>query len=257
MSLLDGLNYEEHGGGTQAPPLVFLHGAGGSRLHWPPGIRRLPGVHTFALDLPGHGKSAGGGETSIEDLAGRVEDWRRACAVFRPVFVGHSMGSAVALTMALREPEGLTGLILIGAGPRLQVNPVLLEQTERAETFTGAVEQILKWSFAPQASPRLVALARRTMIRAGPALLHRDLQACDAFDVAARLAEVRAPTLIIVGSQDRMTPPRLSQELHQGLVESRLQTIEGAGHMVMLERPEIVGHMLLAFCREISAVGGP
>ena len=256
MSPSEGLNYEEHGGGTQAPPLVFLHGAGGSRLHWPPGIRRLQGAHTFALDLPGHGRSAAGGEASIEDFARLVADWRRVRAVPRPVLVGHSMGSAVALTVALRETEALAGLILIGAGPRLRVNPILLEQTARADTFTTAVEQILKWSFAPQASPRLVALARRTMIEAGAAVLHRDLQACDAFDVADRLAQVRTPTLIIVGSHDRMTPPRLSQELHQGLVESRLETVESAGHMVMLEQPETVGRMLRAFCREISAVGG-
>ena len=251
MPQVEELNYEEHGGGTQAPPLVLLHGAGGSRLHWPPGVRRLQGVHTFALDLPGHGKSAAGAEASIEAFAERVADWRRGSAVPGPVLVGHSMGSAIALTVALSEPEALAGLVLMGAGPRLRVNPILLERTARVETFASAVEQILQWSFAPQASPRLVALARRSMLEAGPEVLHRDLQACDAFDLGDRLAEVQAPTLIIVGSQDRMTPPRLSEDLHERISSSRLQTVEDAGHMVMLERPEVVARMLRGFCGEV------
>jgi pimeloyl-ACP methyl ester carboxylesterase len=248
---IEGLDYEEHGGGTQDPPLVFLHGAGGNRLHWPPGVRRLEGVHTFAVDLPGHGKSPAGGEVTIDDFAGRVAAWRRSQGIAGTVLVGHSMGSAIALTVALGEPEALAGLVLIGAGPSLPVNPVLLEQTARAETFADAVERILRWSFAPQASPRLLAQARRSMLAVGPAILHRDLQACDAFDVAHRLAEVRVPTLIIVGSQDRMTPPRLSEALHQGIGGSRLHTVEGAGHMVMLEQPAKVALMLRDFRGEI------
>ncbi len=210
----------------------------------------MEGVHTFALDLPGHGKSPAGGEVSIEDFAGRVVAWRRGQGIAGTVLVGHSMGSAIALTVALREPEALAGLVLIGSGPRLRVNPVLLEQTARAETFVAAVEQILKWSFAPEASPRLVAQARRIMLAASPAILHADLQACDAFDVADRLAEVRVPTLIIVGSRDRMTPPRLSEALHQGIEGSRLQPVDGAGHMVMLEEPETVAELLRAFWQE-------
>lgn len=256
MPRIEGLDFEEHGGGTQGPPLVFLHGAGGNRLHWPPGVRRLEGVHTFAVDLPGHGKSPAGGEVTIEDFAGRVVAWRRSQGIAGTVLVGHSMGSAIALTVALSEPEALVGLVLIGAGPSLPVNPVLLEQTARAETFADAVEKILRWSFAPQALPRLLAQARRSMLAAGPAILHRDLQACVAFDVAHRLAEVRMPTLMIVGSQDRMTPPRLSEALHQGIGGSRLQTVEGAGHMVMLERPEPVGRLLHGFSEGVSAVGG-
>jgi len=249
------LNEEEHGGGNQAPPLVFLHGAGGNRLHWPPGIRRLEGVHTYALDLPGHGRSPSAGEATIKDFARRVAAWRGARGVARPVLVGHSMGSAIALTVALGEPQSLAGLILIGAGPRLRVNPVLLEQTAGVETFAAAVEQILQWSFAAPASPRLVRLARRSLLAAGPDVLHRDLQACHAFDATDRLAEVRLPTLVIVGSQDRMTPPRLGEALHQGIGGSRLQAVEGAGHMVMLEQPETVARLLGAFRLDISAEG--
>src|SRR3972149_1063444 len=119
MPKVEELNEEEHGGGNQAPPLVFLHGAGGNRLHWPPGIRRLEGVHTYALDLPGHGRSPSAGEATIKDFARRVAPWRGARGVARPVLVGHSMGSAIALTVALGEPQSLARLILIGAGPRL------------------------------------------------------------------------------------------------------------------------------------------
>jgi pimeloyl-ACP methyl ester carboxylesterase len=247
----EGFHFEEYGGGAPAPPLVFIHGAGGNRLHWPPGLRRLPEAHTYALDLPGHGKSPGSEERTIDELAERLLAWRRGLRLRGAVLAGHSMGAAIALTAAIGEPQSFAGLVLIGAGARLQVNPTLLQQTGHLETFPAAVEQILDWSFASQAEPRLVAQARRRLVDAGPAVLHRDLAACDGFNISGRLAEVRQPTLIIVGGQDRMTPPRLSEALQQGISGSRLETVEGAGHMVMLERPEAVAALLLGFLGEI------
>jgi len=242
-----GWHYEEHGGGNQGPPLVFIHGAGGSRLHWPPALRRLAARHTLAVDLPGHGQSPTEDETSIDGYAGRLGAWREVAAVPRPVLVGHSMGSAVALASALRAPSTLAGLVLLGAGARLRINPTLLENAGRPESFAAIVEQILQWSFAPQAEPRLVELARARMIETGPTILARDLRACQAFDVSARLAEIRLPTLIIVGTSDRMTPPRLSEELQAGIAGACLERVEGAGHMVMLEQPEDVARFLVGF----------
>ena len=81
------------------------------------------------------------------------------------------------------------------------------------------------------------------MIEAGPAAAHRDLQPAMPSMWPLGLSEIRLPTLIIVGSQDRMTPRGSSQELHDGIAGAR--TIEGAGHMFMLERPEMMGSILL------------
>jgi pimeloyl-ACP methyl ester carboxylesterase len=252
------LRYEEHGGGNPDPPLVFIHGAGGSRLHWPPALRRLAGYRTLSIDLPGHGESRPGDEASIDDYARRLAAWRTALIVHRPVLVGHSMGSAIALASTLAEPAAIAGLVLVGAGPRLRVNPALLETVGRPETFSAAVDQILGWSFAAGADPRWIELARARMVEAGPAVLAADLRACDDFDATARLAEIRVPTLIVVGRDDRMTPLRLSEELQAGIAGARLEVIEAAGHMVMLEQPETVAHALQSFLKDLSRlVPGP
>lgn len=246
-----GLHHEEHGGGSQGPPLVFVHGAGGSRLHWPPSLRRLAGYRALAIDLPGHGDSPAGDDASIDAFAHGLTNWCASVDARRPVLVGHSMGAAIALTAALAGPAVLAGLVLIGAGARLKVNPQLLEDVGQPTTFAAAVDQILTWSFAAQADPRMVELARARLLETGPVVLAADLRACDRFDVAERLAEIHLPTLIVVGRNDRMTPLRLSEALQSGIAGARLQVVEAAGHMVMLERPEAVAAALQSFLQDL------
>lgn len=247
MPRVAGLAYEDHGGGDESPPLVFVHGAGGSRLHWPPTLRRLSGVRCLALDLPGHGQSSGEGETSIGGYVRRVDEWRHALGLGRAFLVGHSMGSAIALTAALETPEWVTGLVLVGAGARLPVNPRLLEGTAAPAQFEETVERILQWSFAPRAAPRLVELARRRLHETGPDVLHRDFLACSVFDVQARLGDVHLPTLLVCGAEDRMTPLARTEELARGIEGAAMAVVEGAGHMVMLEKPADVETIVREF----------
>src|SRR4030065_234274 len=109
------------------PPLVFIHGAGGTHLHWPPQVRRLHGQRVFALDLPGHGKSSGVGSQNIADYAKAAVDFLDAARLNAAVFVGHSMGSAIALTLALDFPKRVLGLGLVGSGARLRVAREILD----------------------------------------------------------------------------------------------------------------------------------
>src|SRR3990172_5353354 len=102
-------------------PVVLIHGAGGNHLHWPTEIRRLPGVRVYALDLPGHGKSPGAGQQSIQTYADSVFHWLQDAGLHRAVFVGHSMGGAIALWLALAHPENVLALSLLGASARMRV----------------------------------------------------------------------------------------------------------------------------------------
>jgi pimeloyl-ACP methyl ester carboxylesterase len=244
------LAYEDHGGGSERPPLVFLHGAGGSRLHWPPSLRRLSGFRVLAPDLPGHGDSPEDGASSVGDHEGAIRAWLRKLGIRRAHVVGHSMGSAVAMSLALEAPECVEALMLVGSGSRLRVNPALLAGLADPGTRSETIEQILRWSFSRQAPPRLIDLVRRRMMETGPGVLLRDFQACHGFDVSARLGEIAAPTLIVTGADDRMTPPALGEALAEGIPRARRVVVEAAGHMVMLEKPEVLEKELRDFLTE-------
>jgi pimeloyl-ACP methyl ester carboxylesterase len=248
------LAYEDHGGGSDLPPIVFLHGAGGNRLHWPPALRRMADARTLALDLPGHGQSPDTTAVTVDDFVARVEAWRRAVGLERMVVVGHSLGSAIALTYALELPEVAAALVLVGAGARLWVNPALLEGLADPDRWQATVDQIIRWSFAQQAAPRIVELARRRMLETDPAILRRDFQACAGFDVIARLAEIRTPTLVVCGLEDRMTPPALGEALAEGIAGARWRPISGSGHMLMLEQPAALERELRTFLLEARSV---
>src|SRR4030043_1615889 len=145
---------------ADTPPLVLIHGAGGMHLYWPPEIRRLCGYCVYAIDLPGHGKSdVCDGQQTIGDYARYLVQWLESNQLRREVFVGHSMGSAIALALAIHHPEYVLGLGLLGAGARLRVNPELLNYAADMTTFYKAAPQLVACSFSSTTPPRLVDLA--------------------------------------------------------------------------------------------------
>ena len=250
MAEAAGLSYSIHrGGGSEQehPPLILIHGAGGSRLDWPPELRRLDGEWVYGLDLPGHGRSQGEGEQAVDRYVERASNWMEAVSLERAVLVGHSMGGAIALKMALDRPTRVEGLVLVGTGGRLRVNRKIIELTSKHETFSRAVDQIIAWAFSPSASPRLVELACTRMVETRPEVLHGDLLACNRFDVLDRLGEIKVPTQVICGADDMLTPLKYSRFLVEAIPEASLVAIDGAGHMVMLERPGDVARVVKEF----------
>ncbi len=226
--------------GLGSQPVVLIHGAGAHHLFWPPRLRRMSGEWVLSPDLPGHGQSPGPAEAGIAQSAARLRQWMTSLDLGPAVLVGHSMGSAISLEFALGWPEQVAGLILIGGGRCLPVNPWLLEATADPKRLGEAVERIIQWSFSRQAPRSLPAQAHERMLAAAPVVLHQDLTACNVFDVGERLPSLRLPTLVLCGSEDRMTPPEASQSLAETIQGAELELVEGAGHMVMLEKPEAV-----------------
>ena len=108
---------------TTAPPLVLVHGAGGTHLLWPAALRRLAETSVYALDLPGHGRSEGSAQPRIDRYAEAVDDFLQTIGLHQAVIAGHSMGGAVALQLGLDYPGRIAGLVLIATGPRLPVAP--------------------------------------------------------------------------------------------------------------------------------------
>ncbi len=228
-------------------PVILLHGAGGANLSWPAELRRLAGFRIYALDLPGHGKSGGRGLQSISAYAKSVLLWMNAIGLPRAVFVGHSMGAAIAMTIALDHPDQTLGLGLVGAAARLRVAPELLQEAASLTTFHNAIEKLVRWSFSPASSERLMGLAAKRLGETRQSVLHGDLLACNDFDITDRVSSIQSPTLIICGADDKMTPIRHSQYLTSQIKGAALNIIAQAGHMVMLEKPVEVANKMQSF----------
>jgi pimeloyl-ACP methyl ester carboxylesterase len=242
--------------GAAATPLVLLHGAGGTLRHWPEQIRALPGRRVIALDLPGHGDSPGPSLRSIAAYAERVLSALDALGIGSAALAGHSMGGAIALTVALEAPSRAAALVLVGTGARLRVSPAVLQATADPAALAAAAEGMCAYAFGSLGG----AAARREftegLLATAAGVAHGDFSACDAFDVMARLGEIRAPALVVCGTEDRLTKPKYSEFLRDGIPGARLELVPGAGHMVMLEAPGAVAERIQAFLAAEDASGG-
>lgn len=252
MPLAANLYYFEHrGNDTYKPPIVLIHGAGGSHLHWPAPIRRLSEYFVYAVDLPGHGKSEGRGQQAIEAYAESIIEWMHAIKLRQAIFIGHSMGGAIALSLGLQYPDLVIGLGLVGSGARLKITPALLDISGREESFSSTVETIIEWAFDPHADPGLVELATKRMAEIRPSVLHSDFVACNTFNVLNEIKQLGIPTFMLCGENDRLTPPRYSQYLADNIPNSEIVIIPEAGHMVQLEKPDQVANAIADFVSKV------
>ena len=251
------LYYTETRGREGGPVLILVHGAGGSRLHWPAELRRMDGARVYSLDLPGHGRSEGDGCETIDGYAGAVVEFMDEAGVDSGVIVGHSMGGAVGQTLALTDRRRVSCLVLVGTGARLRVAPAILKAV--SDAFEKAIDLVTEYAWSSESESSLRELSREALRETGPEVLHRDFVACDRFDIMNRLGEIEAPTLVIVGSTDRLTPVKYGRFLSQEIPDAGLVTVDGAGHMVMLERPGVVVEAIRSFvtadCRFASDDG--
>lgn len=223
----------------QRTPVLMIHGAGGTHLDWPAELRRLPEANALVLDLPGHGRSPGPARRSVAEYAADISAFMSALKLEQAILLGHSLGGAVAMSIALAAPRSVAGLILIATGAKLSVHPELLGRL--VQEREKAVAMLVDWQWArgfDEAKKR----SRERLLALDPQVLLGDFEAANAFDIRDRLSEIHARTLIIGGSADQMTPPRYSAYLRQHLPDSRLVMVEGGGHMLMLEQPQVVAN---------------
>ena len=238
--------------GGEGGNLILVHGSGGDHTHWPESLLSLPGIRVHGIDLPAHGISGGRARDSVEAYADVVEGLVKALrSPPKTVVAGHSLGGAIALTLALRQPDWLAGIILVGTGARLRVAPAILDGL-LGDDPGGAVDTLTDLAFGPNADPETVERIRSGWHRIDPRVTHADLSACDRFDVMDRLGEIRVPALVIAGTADRLTPLKYGQYLHDQIPGARLAVIEGAGHMMALERPSEIVSAVAGFFRALQ-----
>src|SRR5712675_1751084 len=229
------------------PTVVMLHGAGFDHSTWALHSRWFAhhGYSVLAPDLPAHGRSSGAPLPTIADMADWTAALLDAAGAPRAKLIGHSMGSLIALETAARHPAKVAGLSLIGTAAAMTVGPELLKAAEANDP--AAIDMVTIWGlgFAAELGGSLAPGlwmhrgAQRVLEQCRPGVLFNDLSACNAYQNAlAAAAQVTVPATLILGERDMMTPARAGKMLAAALPNSHTVVLHGAGHMMMVERPD-------------------
>lgn len=236
-------------GKSKNPPIIFVHGAGGSSATWMLQLRGLSDdFYVIAIDLNGHGKTRDRMESDttisyLTDIDTIVKTYHH------PILTGHSMGGMLTQLYALANPEKLLGIILVSTGAKLRVMPTIFDLLKN--DFDGYIDTVSKFMFHKGASLELIEASKFEMRKCKPDIISRDFAACNQFDIMDSVSKIRLPTLVIVGKDDIMTPTKYSEYLHKQIPLSTLHIIENAGHAVMLEQPGIFNRAIKEWTRTL------
>jgi pimeloyl-ACP methyl ester carboxylesterase len=231
------------------PTVVFIHGAGFDHSVWALHSRWFShhGFGVLAVDLPGHGRSGGTPLETIAEMADFVAALLDAAGASKAKLIGHSMGSLIALETAARHPTRVSSLGLIGTTSTMTVGPDLLKAAEANDP--AAIAMMTIWGLGPDAeiggnlAPGLWMHGGsiRVLEANRPGVIYADLAACNAYQNAlAAAAAVAVPATFILGERDMMTPIRNGKTLAAAVKDSRTVVLRGAGHTMMVERPDEV-----------------
>ncbi len=244
---------------TGKPSIVFIHGAQLDHSCWALQSRWFAhhGFNTLAPDLPGHGLSEGEPCSSVEELSSWVCRLLDALHLQEVYLVGHSMGSLIALDIALKFPARIKKLILIASAVPMPVSDALLDAAKNEQS--KAISMVNNFSHSSQAQMGRNTVPGMWMLGANQRLMERqkegvfftDLNACNNYSLdAALLKELQVPTLIICGDEDKMISAKSSRKLADQINASQLKVIKGAGHALMSEAPDEVLALIGEFCNK-------
>ena len=245
----------ERGGGS-ATPLVLLHGVGSDKSVWAPQLAAFGEQRrTIALDYPGYGESDLLPEATLDDFASAILAALDSLGVGRAHVCGLSLGGVVAIAINAIAPQRCASLILADS---FAVHP------DGRGIHDRSVEASRRLGMRALAEARVDALLGshtttairdevvETMSRIDPAAYALGARAVWLADQVKRACTIRVPTLVLVGDEDRITPPTLSDELAALIADARLATIAGAGHLANLEQPDAFNQAVESFLTEIE-----
>lgn len=247
------IGYIEAGGGT-ARPIVFLHGVGSDKDVWAPQLAHFgKNRRTVAFDYPGYGESEFVEGATCDDFAAAMLAAMDALGIVRTHVCGLSLGGVVAIAMHAAAPERCASLIIADSfavhpdGRGIHDRSVAASRTMTMRELAEARSGVLLDSAA---TAQLRNEVIETMAAIDPAAYRIGAAAVWLADQRDRARAIGVPTLILVGDEDGITPPALSEELANLIAGSRLERIARAGHLANAEQPEAFNAAIESFLSE-------
>ena len=244
------IGYIEAGGGN-GTPIVFLHGVGSDKSVWRPQVDHFgKSRRAVAFDYPGYGESEFAEGATRDDYANAILAAMDALGIERAHICGLSLGGVIAITMNAVTADRCVSLIIADSfaihpdGQAIHDRSVAasnaMSMRELAEARTGVL-------LGSAATPELRADVIDTMAAIDPAAYRLGAAAVWLADQRERAAAIGVPTLILVGEEDGITPPALSEELHRIVPGSELARISAAGHLANIEQSQAFNSAIESF----------
>lgn len=244
--------------GSGGTPLLFLHGVGSDRSAWEPQLADFGDERmVIAIDLPGYGDSeaASSGGDARQQFAATALAVLDALAIEQAHVCGLSLGGVIAIAAAATAPERVASLLLADTFACHPEGRAILERSLAglaAKGMAGLADSRVDALLAQPADPLLRQTLVATMSRIDPAAYARAAEAVWLADQRRAAAAIARPVLILYGSEDRITPPSLSEELKLLMPHATLVEIAGAGHLPNLEQPVIFNRVVAAFLTDVE-----
>jgi pimeloyl-ACP methyl ester carboxylesterase len=247
--------YVEKGGGLD---VVFVHGNTGSS-RWFERVMDIRGCRTVALDMPNFGRSSAlPGEPDIDRYADAVAAFLRARNLEKAVVVGHSLGGAVAISLAVRNPKLLRGLVLVDSaapsGLRTPEDryPTIESMRTNRDVLSAALSAVV-----PTLKDKdfFEALVDDAVLMAPPAWIG-NVRALNRFDYRGKCYSFTEPVLVVWGRKDVIVTEAMAKETAQAFPGSSLVILDDVGHSVVAEDPQGFVRLFSRFLSTPGALSG-
>jgi 3-oxoadipate enol-lactonase len=248
------IGYDEVGGGD-ATPIAFLHGVGSDKSVWHPQLRHFGAQRrAIAFDYPGYGDSDPAPRgTTRDDYAAAILSALTVLGIEPAHVCGLSLGGVVAIALHHAAPDRCASLILADTFASHPDGLRIYESSIAAsDDMRGLAEGRADVLLAQPADPAVREEVVETMARIDPAAFRIGAEAVWLADQPGRAAAIRAPALILCGTEDKVTPPELSRELARIVPDSHYEAIEHAGHLANLEQPHAFNSIVGEFIRQFD-----
>jgi branched-chain amino acid transport system permease protein len=240
--------------GTGAP-VLYIHGNTGSKL-WYERVMEVEGAHTVAPDLPNFGDSDHIEVADIDVYADYLRDFVRRAELPTPLpVVGHSLGGAVAISLSLRTPELVSHLMLVDSAPLdgLKTPEDRYPIIERYKSDRELLKKGLQAVTPTLDDPAFLEHLTDEAMKMNPIAFTGNARALERFDYRGSAGEFDRPVLVVVGEKDVIITREMAEATAAGFPRAELRVLEGVGHSVMVETPELFIRLLREFLDEQGA----